>query len=137
MRASDDLPGLSERAPQAAPAYPNRPIPRSRRMDRSNAQARLAVADVASRFGTWRTVLAQMSARAERTVDITNRAELLDRCKAIGAEIQAGRTDLILELADAPAKVAGHSRVVDIERAFDNLEAALHRVRDALQRHGE
>lgn len=138
MSASDDLAGFwVEGSPQVSPEYPDKVVSRRRTVDRSNADARLAVAEVASRFGPWRTSLAQMSAQADRPVDETLRARLLDHCEAIAGEIRAARTDLILELADAPRKVAGHSRVMDIEGAFDNLEATLERVRDALQRPGQ
>ena len=42
-----------------------------------------------------------------------------------GSELLAARTDLIIELAEAPRVISGHSRVADVEKALDNIEAAL------------
>ena len=39
--------------------------------------------------------------------------------------LAAARADLISNLMGAPRKVAGHSRVVDIEKAIDSPEAAI------------
>jgi hypothetical protein len=67
-----------------------------------------------------------MTARAESgrlsPDDLTDMAK---ECSLIATAIAEARTDLIIELAEAPAKVTGHSRVVDAERALDNVEAAL------------
>jgi hypothetical protein len=139
MRAGEGLanPGprtAAAHGPQIAPEFPDRYIARARKIDRSNAEARRAVAEVASRFGTWRTALAQMAARADRLADAEERRKLLEQCDGIGEAILGARTDLILELAEAPQKVAGHSRVVDMERAFDNLDTSLEAVRNALRR---
>ncbi|MEO7223255.1 MAG: hypothetical protein ABIY37_12345 [Devosia sp.] len=57
---------------------------------------------------------------------------LLVDCSAIQDAIRAARADIIEQLVDAPAKVAGHSRVSDVERAFENLEASLDACRCAL-----
>jgi hypothetical protein len=39
---------------------------------------------------------------------------------------------LIETLMDAPPRVAGNSRIADVERALDNIEAAVRRVRERL-----
>ena len=54
------------------------------------------------------------------------------RCDEIAREISDVRGDLILDLADAPRPVAGHSRVVDVEKALDNIETSLRDVRARL-----
>jgi hypothetical protein len=41
------------------------------------------------------------------------------------AEIMDARTTLILELAAAPQSIRSHSRVVDVERALDQIEDGL------------
>jgi hypothetical protein len=48
---------------------------------------------------------------------------MLGRCDAIEAELLSVRTTLLLDLADAPQKIAGHGRVVDVEKALDGVEA--------------
>ena len=58
---------------------------------------------------------------------------MLRRCDEIAREIADVRGDLILDLAEAPQPVAGHSRVVDIEKALDNIETALRDVRARLE----
>lgn len=54
-------------------------------------------------------------------------------CADLTAEIQEARTDLLLALAEAPQAVAGHSRVVDVERALDGIENNLAEIRRQLQ----
>ena len=107
--------------------------PRKRRvMDTSNAQARQALADVLTRFGEWRDEIARMQARMERRYSDADRADMLGRCAAIEDGLMAARTELLLTLADAPQRVAGNSRVVDVERALDNIETAVKAVRRKL-----
>src|SRR5687767_570938 len=100
--------------------------PRRRAMDYSNRDARRAVADVIDRIAPWRLEIAKMMARAETgrlsPDDLTG---MVEECSVIATAIAEARTDLIIELAEAPAKVTGHSRVVDAERALDNVEAAV------------
>ena len=55
------------------------------------------------------------------------------RCQEIEREIADVRTDLIVNLAEAPQRVSGHSRVVDIEKALDNLERSLGAVRAQIE----
>jgi hypothetical protein len=107
--------------------------PRKRRvMDTSNRDAREVIADVLGRFADWRQALAHFQARAERGFSASERADTLERCAQIEAELMAARTGLILSLADAPRQVAGNSRVVDVERALDNIEAAIAALRAKL-----
>ena len=69
---------------------------------------------------------------AERRFTEADRKAMLERCAAIEGELMMVRTDLIVGLADAPQKVAGNSRVVDVERALDNIEAAVEALRQKL-----
>jgi hypothetical protein len=50
---------------------------------------------------------------------------MLDQCALIRGQLTEARTELILRLADAPQRVSGHSRVVDVERALDGVDAML------------
>jgi hypothetical protein len=106
--------------------------PRKRKIDTSSREARLAVADTVQRFGPWREKLAGIAARAERQLSETDRAHLVTECLEIEAALREARTEIILQLAEAPRKVTSNSRVVDIERAFDNIEATLGAIRDRL-----
>ena len=91
--------------------------------DTSTAEARRVLSGALGQFGGWRSDLASFAIRARRPLSDTERAEMLARCDAIAAELLEVRTALILDLAEAPAKVAGHSRVVDVEKALDGVEA--------------
>jgi hypothetical protein len=91
--------------------------------DRSNADVRRLLQEALPRFGGWRSDLASISARASRALGDADREAMLGRCDAIAAELLSVRTTLLLDLADAPQKIAGHSRVVDVERALDGIEA--------------
>lgn len=102
-----------------------------RTIDRSDQIARAALADALTHFPKWRDDVARFAISAERTRDPTL---MLARCDEIAREIAAVRSDLILDLAEAPQRVSGHSRVVDIEKALDNIEAALNDVRARLSR---
>jgi hypothetical protein len=99
------------------------PETRRRMTDTSTAEARRVLAGALAQFGDWRSDLANFSARAGRGLTAADRAAMLKRCDAIAAELLDVRTALILDLADAPPKVAGHSRVVDVEKALDGVEA--------------
>ena len=105
---------------------------RQRIMDKSAQLARAAVAETIERFTGWRQAVVHMRARAERELDAGVRQALLSRCAAIEAEVREARTLLIIELADAPQKVNSNSRIVDIERAFDELEGELNALRSSL-----
>lgn len=104
-----------------------------RKMDTSNADARRAVGDILARFDEWRRDLTRFGAMAERRCSDADRETILERGQAIEEEVMAARTELIITLADAPASVAGNSRVVDVERALDNTEAALKALRAKLR----
>jgi hypothetical protein len=49
--------------------------------------------------------------------------------------VHQARTDILLALADTPARLAGHSRVVDVERALDSVDTAVRAVELRLLRH--
>lgn len=107
--------------------------PRRRRvMDTSNGEARRAVAEIVARFSSWRLDLARFSALAERRFTADDRNTMLARCAEIEAELLAARTELIVGLAEAPQRVSGHSRVVDVERALDNIDASVKQLRGKL-----
>jgi hypothetical protein len=107
--------------------------PRKRRMmDHSNADARRAIAHTLGRFNDWRLDLARFQGMAERRFTEMERLGMLERCADIEGELMLARTDLIVGLADAPQKVAGHSRVVDVERALDNISTAVDALRKKL-----
>lgn len=57
---------------------------------------------------------------------------MADKCGEIERQIAEVRTDIIVVLADTPRDIAGHSRVVDIEKALDNIETKLAGVRRQL-----
>lgn len=103
-----------------------------RQTDTSNAEARRAIAESWSQFSPWRSDLAHFNARAERGASERDRAEMLARCAMIETEVLATRTDLIVNLAGSPPRVAGHSRVVDVEKALDNIEQSLRELRRKL-----
>ena len=105
---------------------------RARTMDRSNAKARDAVAATQQRFALWRSDLARFSARVERRFSGADQKEMLSRCTVIAGEVQRARTELIVNLMDAPRRVVGNSRVVDVEKALDNIDATLGTLRRKL-----
>jgi hypothetical protein len=101
-------------------------------MDTSGADARRAVAEIVSLFAPWRFDLARFAARAERHFTRAEQQAMLRRCAEIEKQLLAARTELIVSLADAPRTVAGHSRVVDVEKALDNIEVSVKRLRGKL-----
>ncbi len=105
--------------------------PQRRTIDRSDQVARAALADALTHFPRWRDDVARFAISADRKRDP---GPMLSRCEEIAREIAEVRLELILNLADAPQRVAGNSRVVDIERALDNIEAALRDVQARLTR---
>jgi hypothetical protein len=107
-----------------------------RKIDRSDQIAREALADALTFFPKWRGDVARFAIRAERLRGEAEREPMLSRCDEIAQEIAEVRADLILDLSEAPQRVAGHSRVVDIERALDNIEATLRDVRARLETGG-
>jgi hypothetical protein len=109
--------------------------PRPRAVDHSNQYARKAVSDIVDRFTPWRLAIAQMKGRAQhrRVLSREERQDMLDQCDGIANGLLQARTDLLIDLAEAPIKVTAHSRVVDVERALDNLEASLLDLRHILE----
>jgi hypothetical protein len=97
--------------------------PKRRVVQHDSRDARVAVADVVSRFEPWRHGLALMSAKAGRTHEEDERRTMREQCHDIRRQLSEARTELILRLADAPRRVSGHSRVVDVERALDSIDA--------------
>lgn len=57
---------------------------------------------------------------------------MASRCEEISREIANVRADIIWLLADTPREIAGHSRVVDIEKALDSIETKLAGVQSQL-----
>ena len=81
------------------------------------------LAETISRFPAWRQRCAFMAAAAERPG--ANYAHLVRDCATIRAEVHAARTEILMALVDTPPRRAGHSRVVDVERALDSVDAAV------------
>lgn len=99
--------------------------PKRRAVVRDNQDARAAIADVVSRIADWRYTLTLLSAKAGRPHSESERRTMLAQCSEIRGRLVEARTDLLIRLADAPARLSGHSRVVDVERALDGIEATL------------
>ena len=102
-------------------------------VDRSDQIARTALADALTYFPKWRDDVARFSMTADRLRGGYDREPILARCEEIAREIADVRGDLILDLAEAPQPVSGNSRVVDIERALDNIELALRDVKARIE----
>ena len=101
-------------------------------MTSSDQHVRAALADALSHFPAWHDDLARLEVRTARGVKGRDLPAMADKCGEIEREIAEVRTDIIFVLADTPRDIAGHSRVVDIEKAFDNLELKLAGVRKQL-----
>ena len=101
-------------------------------VDTSNKDARLAVVDLLERFSTWREDLARYAAQVKRDGTRAEIETILQRCDDIERDLMDARTELLNRLADAPQRVAGNSRVVDLERALDNTEASVNALRQQL-----
>ena len=98
-----------------------------------NLIIREALEPTLTHFNAWRSDVASMAVKAARHAGDDERRAMLERCAAIEEELLAARTDLLIEFADAPQPIAGHSRVADVEKALDNIEAALRDVERRLQ----
>lgn len=98
---------------------------RSRVVDQTNKLARISVADVIGKMTPWRRQLAQMHAAAARPMSKSDCERYLKTHSEIVAGVAEARTVLIASLMDAPPKIAGHSRVADVEKALDGVEAQL------------
>jgi hypothetical protein len=100
--------------------------PRKKRaVDTSNGDARRAIADLVQQLEPMRTKIAIVSARSSRTHTSAERTELLDQCDEVARACRDARVELLDRLIDAPFKVVSHSRVADVEKTIDNLEAAV------------
>lgn len=97
-----------------------------------NTVVREALEPTMSQFNHWRSDLASFAVRADRHAGDRDRRAMLERLAKIEAELRAARTDIIIELAEAPPVIAGHSRVADVEKALDNIETSLGEVRRRL-----
>ncbi|HWA18133.1 MAG TPA: hypothetical protein VG757_03995 [Devosia sp.] len=107
----------------------NLETPRRRQGDRSNAEARRAIEGTLARFSSWQEDLARFWALVERQYSAVEGEAMLARCTTIAHEVQQARVALIEALVDAPRRVAGHSRVADVEKALDGVEAMLEGIR--------
>lgn len=105
---------------------------RRRVMDTSAQQARAAVKEVVTQFMPWRASISQMRARLTKRRDRVELAHMRERSAQIALEVRTARGEFIAGLLDAPQKVTAHSRIVDVERAFDELEAELKALQNAL-----
>jgi hypothetical protein len=78
--------------------------------------------------GAWLILAAALAAvaggRAERPLPVAEGQKLLRECEEVVGVCRAARVALLERLIDAPRKVVAHSRVTDVEKALDNLEAA-------------
>lgn len=99
--------------------------PKRRVVVHDNRDAKLAISDVVSQFERWRYALTLMNAKLDRPHSDAERQMMTEQCALIRGELTEARTELILRLADAPRRVSGHSRVVDVERALDGVDAML------------
>jgi hypothetical protein len=106
---------------------------RKRRIvDTSNGDARRAIQATLALFPSWRADLAAFAVRVERNYSASERELMLQRCRAISDGVQSARVSLIETLMDAPQRVAGNSRITDVERALDNIDAAVRQLRERL-----
>ncbi len=104
--------------------------PKHRRVDQTDMEARAAIASTMRRFGPWRYKLAMLAAAtAHRSAD---RASLLEHCKGIRRELDEARSEMVAALSEAPARITNHSRVNDVAKALDDVEARLVAVRREL-----
>jgi len=108
-----------------------RPVKR-RQVDTTNKDARIAVRAVVRALEPLRSRTALIAASALHGVTESERQSLLAECGEIAAGCREARQSLIIGLMDAPRKVAGHSRVLDVEKAIDSLEAAVEQARSSL-----
>jgi hypothetical protein len=96
---------------------------RPRAVDHVNRDVRLIITDTLSQFDHWRDRAALLQASVERKG--ADRKAIRQECTSIREGILQARTDLIIGLAESPARISGHGRVVDVERALDSLEETL------------
>jgi hypothetical protein len=80
------------------------------------------------RFDDWRNDLALVSSRAGRSHSEAERAAMLFTCDRIRGEVIEARAEIIAGLAETPS-VRGHDRIVDVERALDEVDATIRALR--------
>lgn len=88
--------------------------------------------DVVDKIGPWHSELALMSLRAARRCTDAERAAILTSCARIALEALEARAGIIAGLVDAPPAIRGHSRVVDVERSLDVVDARIADLRSGL-----
>lgn len=106
--------------------------PRRRSVDNSNAEARRAIAETLAKFADWRDDLARFAVVIERRYSSAERETMLARCQTISTHVQHSRVSLLEALLDAPQRVSGHSRVADVEKALDGVDAHISAIRRKL-----
>jgi len=90
---------------------------------------RLAVADVMSKLEPLQARVAFLAAKGGRVRGAVDRKAMEAECQEIEAVVGEVRTELILRLMDAPPLIAGHSRILDIEKALDSIERSVKQTR--------
>jgi hypothetical protein len=96
---------------------------RPRTVSHVNRDVGLIIQETLGHFDKWRDRVAMLQASVERKG--ADRKAIRKECTSIRAGILQARTNLILGLAESPARMSGHGRVVDVERALDSLEESL------------
>lgn len=111
---------------------PNLPERKRRQIDTTNADARRAIRETLQRFGPWRMDLARFAVLVDRRATKQEREEILTRCHEILADTQAARVALLESLMNAPRRLLANSRIADVERALDDVDATVARLRQQL-----
>jgi hypothetical protein len=93
---------------------------------------RRAVADLMAKLDPLQARLAFIAAKASRVRRDLDRQTLQAECREIEETVSEVRTELILRLMDAPPQIAGHSRILDIEKALDSIARSLKQTRRVL-----
>ena len=99
-------------------------VRKKRVTNNSVAEARRVVTPTLSLFGPWRGAVALMSAARSGAGD-HERAAMSVRCGTIRVEIQLARNELTERVRALPPKAASSTRVTDVLRALDSIEATL------------
>lgn len=108
------------------------PKRRSSESHLTRKQAMLVLSNVVGRFGAWRSELAIIASRVARPHSEAERVAMRTACVRIATQVSDAHAEIIIGLAGAPQSVRGHSRVVDVEKALDGVEASLEDLRDQL-----
>jgi hypothetical protein len=97
-------------------------------------QVRQAISEVVQRLDPLHREVAFIGAKARLVRSDAERLSLINQCDNAGSAAVQLRTELIVQLMGAAPPVAGHSRVVDLEKSIDTLERAIGEVRTVLRR---